>query len=412
MNKAFITILFIIVYQSVDAQQDVRVMNYNLLQYGNPCQVPLASKDVWLSSILSYYRPDILTVNEMAPNIAYANRIVQRAFTYTNDITYGELTNEANSSIINMIFYNQTIFGYAGGEVIGGSVRDINVYKLYYLPSVLEGDTTYLYCIVAHLKASDGATNQMLRNNSAKSIMSWIDANARDKNILMMGDFNTGVYTEDAFRTFIANDDAIIRLRDPAGPQNGWGPGNSEILTQSTRGNSPDCGSGGGLDDRFDFILASRAIMEGSQKVAYLAGSYASLGNDGRTFNTELKCNGNTVVPDIVCNNLIQMSDHLPVVMQLGFTTVDIPTILFRDLDIRINNPFEGEIHITFGGKKKLPSNLDLQILDISGRILKREKLSSLNREHHIMLNVSPGMYMVRLTDQGGRVWTKKLIRK
>lgn len=394
------------------AQQPVRIMHYNLLQYGNPCDnVPLSSKDVWLESILTYYKPDILTVNEMAPNVAFANRILQKSITFSNNFAFGKLSNQANSSLANMIFYNKAIFGYAGDAVIGSNLRDINVYKLYYLKPQTPGDTTFLYCIIAHFKAGSSASDENRREEDAQRVMDWIGANARGENVIFMGDLNISGHTDKAFQKLVFHPDAEIRLRDPSGAQNGWGNNRREVLTQSTRSSSPDCGSGGGLDDRFDFILPGRTIMEGSMGAAYTPGTYKALGNDGSVFNTSLNCNGNTAVPDAICNNLRQMSDHLPVVMELSLDMVPLEPRLQAWLQLEVPNPIGEAISLRFGADS--PARLlAISLLDVQGKLLMSRRIyAGAGAAYRLPVSLPAGMYVLQISDEQGHFFSKKLIR-
>ncbi|MEL7342007.1 MAG: hypothetical protein AAGM67_16110, partial [Bacteroidota bacterium] len=321
MQKLFFPFLFALVCApSVNAQIQVKVMQYNMLRFGSPCAgVTVAQKYVWLETILNHYQPDIFAVNEFGFNQGYVNGVKQLSFTYTNAVDNADFTNDEDTDIVNQLFYNTDKFAYQDVDVIGGSLRDINVYTLYLKPEISQAgeDTTFLYCIVAHLKAGQGGTDESQRAVAANSIMNWVATNGVDKNILLMGDMNIYFAGEPAFQTFVANSNAAIRFVDPISKTGGWsGPNNAEVHTQSTRTNSTDCGSNGGMDDRFDMILMSPAIQNQTDGISYVQGSYAAFGNDGTNYNTELACDGSPV-PTSVCAALKQMSDHLPVVMEL-----------------------------------------------------------------------------------------------
>lgn len=403
---------------SLFGQQRIKVMQYNLLQYGlqEPCAPPLASKDTWLRNIVSHYRPDVFTVNEMVPNIAYANRIRQLVFNFT-PMQYGGLTNEAGASLGNMIFYNTTLLGYDAGKssVISNPVRDINVYALYDLASSLTGDTTYLYCIVAHLKAGQTTADATARGVAAQSISNWIAAESAGKNVLLMGDMNIYSPGESAFQTLVLNNDTTRRLIDPLSLTGGWGgSGNAVYLTQSTRLSASDCGSGGGIDDRFDFIFANPTLWRHEAGIRYVPGSYASFGNDGTSYNAGLNCNNNPTVPVTVCSSLIQMSDHLPVVLELEFdaTTTGLsdlaglpgigvrvlgnPVRHYLDLEISVAAPTSGPLHLT--------------LFDVQGRQRLERWLVPQTQEVHISLASLPaGLYTLRISDASGRFITRRV---
>ncbi len=411
-------LLIVLMPFALSAQQRVKVMHYNLLQFGNSCPpVNVNQKVGWLNAILNYYQPDILTVNELAPQRAYAQNIRLNAFTYTENIEFGEITNQANSQIVNAIFYNALLWGYDGVEVINGGFRDINVYKLFTQASVASGsDTTFLYCIVTHFKAGSSTNDINIRNKDAGLIADWVEAHPDRENILLMGDFNFGSANEDGFELLTENPNIQLRFEDPARKSNGWGgQSHASIHTQSTRNTRPDCGSDGGLDDRFDMILTRPAIIEGKQGVSYVPGTYAALGNDGTSFNSELNCNGDAV-PILICASLKQMSDHLPVVMELdleaGIATTGLDDL--KQAGIYLNNPFDDEILLSWDSSQLNETSFQLTIRDLMGRIVYKQDIPT----RQAMLRIpassfSPGVYVLNVWDQEkGKIWGGKVVKR
>lgn len=61
----------------------------------------------------------------------------------------------------------------------------------------------------------------------------------------------------------------------------------ASVHSQSTH-TSGDCFSTGGSDDRFDFILTSDEIINGTDYMKLVPGSYKALGQDGQHFNDRL----------------------------------------------------------------------------------------------------------------------------
>ncbi len=398
------------------AQQTVKVMHYNLLQFGNSCPpVTVNQKVEWLNVILNFYQPDILTVNELAPQRAYAQNIRLNAFNYTDEIEFGAITNTTNSQIVNTIFYNSSLFGYKGVDVIDGGFRDINVYTLYTQASVANSlDTTFLYCIVTHFKAGNNTNDFNIRNSDAELISNWIANNPDKENVLLMGDLNVGSANEDGFEVLVKNVNQDIRFVDPTGKSNGWGgQANAEFHTQSTRSNQMDCGSTGGMDDRFDFILTRPSIMDGSKGITYVSDSYAALGNDGSSYNNELSCNGQAV-PLLICISLKQMSDHLPVVLELEIDGA-IPTSVFRDISeagMSVSNPFSENLVIN--SERTSSSHYQVALTDMLGRIETVGDLSFSQSQISIpTVNLAPGLYLLTMIDQQtGKTWGRKLIKQ
>jgi hypothetical protein len=100
-----------------------------------------------------------------------------------------------------------------------------------------------------------------------------------------------------------------------------WGSNSSfaDVHTQCpSTGYNTACYSGGGLDDRLDFILMNRHLLYDSARLRYLTGTYKALGNDGLHFNKNITDSPtNNSAPSAVLTSLYKASDHLPVVAKL-----------------------------------------------------------------------------------------------
>jgi endonuclease/exonuclease/phosphatase family metal-dependent hydrolase len=397
------------------AQTTLKVMHYNLLAFGLPCQgVSVTDKYAWLGSILNHYRPDIFTVNEIAPVSTYSEGIRQLSFAYTTQVAYPPLSNEASSDRVNQLFYNTALLAYGGMEIVSGGFRDINAYRLYVKAETQPGDTAWLYCVVAHLKAGIGEADQQTRASEALAVMNWMSSRGRGKDLLFMGDLNIAFSAEDAFQTLALNADTSIRLRDPLGLENGWaGQNNAQHFTQSTRTASSDCGSDGGMDDRLDFILLSPSIRNQQGRFSLVPGSYKAYGNDGAAFNQQLNCAGNTTVPAQVCANLRLMSDHLPVVLQLqssgrsSLLPEAIPGFRYE----LPGQPFSGSLHFRWTSER--PGAFLLEMCDLQGRSLARLQLQGSAGEAILPAKRLPsGLYLLRVRDEAGRQLSLKVWKR
>lgn len=406
---------------SLQAQDTVRVMHYNLLFYGNCNGVTSTQKDGWLETITTHYQPDILTVNEMSDRISFANRINTRALTY-GDMEYTSFTNTTGSSIVNMMFYNKQKFGYKGIERIGNALRDINVYTLYHLNSIQNNDTVFLYCIVGHLKASRDANSASQRAVAAQQIVSWVANHPDvDGNFMMMGDLNLYSASEAAWTNLVRNTNPV-RFYDPAGLTTGWNAGNVKFMTQSTRCSGVgDCGVPGCLDDRFDFILPTDAIMSGTDGIAYVQNSYETFGNDGLIpFDANLSdyCSNNTAVPSNVCNALVSMSDHLPVVMELAFLRSNGLSDLIASIPgmkIQPINPFDEQLTWSWKKTNAEPISVTWQVLDAQGKLCfsRTENLQSASGKLSFSTShLSAGLYLLRAIDESGRQIQQKVVKR
>ncbi|MEZ4774236.1 MAG: T9SS type A sorting domain-containing protein [Bacteroidia bacterium] len=417
MSRFIHLILILLLSLQVQSQLRIRVMQYNLLSFGPPCtNVNISNKYNWLGTILEHYQPHIFTVNELGPNIAYANGIKALSFDYTNRISYADFTNNANSNFVNQLFYDHDIFAYTGVEVIGGFLRDMNVYHLYIKPTTVTPgvDTVFLDCIVAHYKAGDTPGDANTRAGMAQAVMNYISTKGKGKNILVMGDFNLYSHNEAAFQTMVFNPDTSIRLLDPAGKQNGWnGSTHAIIHTQSPRQSSVDCGSGGGMDDRFDFILASPAIMGDTAGIGYVPGTYAALGNDGNSYNQELLCSNTGSVPAAICAAMKQMSDHLPVVMQLEVAGVTgIEDHQLADFSFSVTpQKNDNIIRVYFSDDLSKPQTREISLTNLFGQTLFTQTISPGVSQIAIpATSLASGLYVIRLKNSQNQSVVRKLL--
>ncbi|MFK7970428.1 MAG: T9SS type A sorting domain-containing protein [Bacteroidia bacterium] len=410
-NILFTLLIVMTVGMQSYAQDSVRVMHYNILRYGLDCNVDIATKTTWLKNIFDFYKPDILTINEIGPEEAYANRIKLQALTYA-PMDYADNNNTANSFLVNRLFYNTDKFELVRLELIPGNLRDVDVWTLRDKKRAAAGDTLELSCIAMHLKAGSSSSDQSRRATAANAVMSWIQAKGPDfKNYLVMGDFNIGGASEPAWRAFTFNGNTDINLQDPTGKRAGWGASTVEILTQAPTTSRGDCGVGGGLDDRFDAILTSQAVLNNTAQYGYIPGSYEALGNDGRTpYDQELDCQGNTSVPSSICGNLKQASDHLPVVLQLlaGYPTSISQTAwpqahLFIAPFRQNENPY---LNIDISNQRR---EVELVIVNMQGQAIWNTTIEPNQTEVMLPMNrFAHGVYAVRIQNKQGRQKTLK----
>lgn len=161
------------------------------------------------------------------------------------------------------------------------------------------------------------------------------------------------------------------------------------------------------MDDRFDFILANDAVMQGSNGVQYETGSYRALGNDGDSYNQELDCDG-TPVPVSICAALKQMSDHLPVVMELEFSrAVSIADELLPRL-AQVRYQPDGTVSVSL---EQTSLKHTAQLWDLSGRRVWETAVPMQIDEIFLPQDgqLSPGFYMLVLRTPQGIRWREKV---
>lgn len=331
MKAAFLFVALMFFNISLVSQDDVRVMQYNLLYYGaetswcNCYNNSVEDKNEYIRTILDAAQPDILTVCEFGNDYKLIKSFLDENLNINgvNSWKSSSIINKAGSDIINCIFYDSEKLSLKRHSAVETVLRDIDVYELYFnTKDLIKGDTVDLICVVAHLKAGGGDENRKKRLSMADSAMSYINENYKNENVLFMGDFNFYTSAESAYRLitdrYTYPDSYFI---DPL-YKNGVGKWNNneyfkKYHTQSTNSKGGGCATSGGLDDRFDFILMSENISEGSDKLQYVPNSYHAFGNDGKHFKMSINEAENKAVSKEVADALYHSSDHLPIIMEL-----------------------------------------------------------------------------------------------
>lgn len=328
----------------------VSVFTYNINNYGyastSGCPTegsPL--KNRYLATILKYKNaPDIVSFQKFSGTPkTLASDSMQRSIMdsvckgcYANTT----FTNVSGYKKVNTLYYKTAKFGYLGTTTIYSgdkSISDINLHKLYYksLSLATTKDTIFLHVIVVH--DASGSSGASQRATEIGGAMSWLSSHVTSAgNYIFMGDFNTQNSSEACFQAMIKPADTLVQFNDPPNQLGNWSGSPqtfAKYLTQSTRRVDPgDCASTNTMLARFDHILCANPIMRGTKNVRYLPKTFEVVGQDG--LHTGIAINEpptNTSVPADVLNSLYQMSEHLPVYLQLE---INIPA----PLPIGLNN--------------------------------------------------------------------------
>lgn len=220
--------------------------------------------------------------------------------------------------------------------------------------------------------------------------------------VLFAGDLNLYTQSEPAYQELLDPTNAIVMV-DPIDRPGSWHNNDNfqDIHTQSTRISSAPfgTGAGGGLDDRFDFILISQNMMN-DPKMKYVIESYKAFGNNGNCFDNNINsqdCTGD--FSQTLRDYLYNMSDHLPVVMNLETnkqivlnkdTFVVQPfieienTLVFDELNLRLDQTYS--------------ENVSFGIYNVLGQ--KTMAYDAFSNQGHISVDVSQlanGIYYLKI---------------
>ena len=257
-------------------------------------------------------------------------------------------------------------------------------------------DTIFIYCYMAHLKASTGSSNEQQRNQEAVTLKNRLAALPNLANVIVGGDFNIYTSAEAAYNTLLNG--GSVALYDPINTPGSWNsnPSYAAVHTQSTRtGNLGDGGSIGGMDDRFDMILVNNDLNTGAKGLSYVNGSYRAVGNDGNHYNTSLVAAPvNNSEPANVIDALYVMSDHLPVYME-AYVNLNVGL----DDEVKLSD-WKGYIHqgeFRFESTQ-IEENINLEVYDIVGKQVFSARHQSVKKLSASLNSFGTGLYFVKVS--------------
>ena len=238
-------------------------MFYNIFKF--PTSLP-QNRQFILRDILDEYQPDLFMVCELVSQHG-ADLILNTSLQNQTD-TYARanfVSDTANPSdpLQTMVFYNTRKLTLVNQQTLPTVYRDINHYS--FKLNTESNDPVYLEVFVAHLKSSTGTANQQTRLQMVQQVTNALqNLTQPNTHVLFAGDFNFYRSTEPGYQQ-ILNPNNAIKLIDPVNAPGTWqnNAAFSHLHTQSTRvsnsgfGGGANSGAGGGLDDRFDFIMMS-----------------------------------------------------------------------------------------------------------------------------------------------------------
>ncbi len=428
MKRIWLLLVFLSVFSVLFGQEEVATfMQYNLLNYRNYTSFcdgtnnSALAKEDYLKTIVQYVDPDILVCNEIGNSPSNTSKILDRCLNVDGVTKYAQASYTATpgADLINMLYYNKEMFSLKGQDQITKDinnqtlVRLIDVYFLYYNdPGFPLVDTTFITIFVAHLKAGNTSSDAAARDRATQALMKYISDNNISDNYVLMGDFNVYSASDAAFDNLV---NGSYRFYDPANAMGNWNnnSGYASVHTQSTRLNNTNggCFSGGGLDDRFDFILMSKAVKDDENRVEYIKNSYKALGNDGNHFNGNIKVPANTSVPANVLNALYEMSDHLPVKMDVLIEQAkpnSVNSVAANGLRLRVVNPTASRIVFYAGGRN---ADIVVRLFSITGALVSEQKVTVSDGQRIDMGQLDvPGVYLLEFTDEYGNRQVERVI--
>ena len=430
LNRLLVLLLGLISISLSAQTETINIVSYNLMFYkagSPPCNHSrsAAQRDSDLETIVSYLQPDVMVVQELGSSPVNPLVMLQDIFN-VNGVTHYDRaasSNNSSSSIVNMLFYNSDKLELESQNSINLDInnspliRVIDFYRLYVKDAGLGSpgvDTVFFTIAACHLKAGNSTSDADQRARATAAVMQYIDQNVVDDNVMIAGDFNIYGSGQTAFQNLInytAN--PAISFEDPINQLGAWNNNSAyrDYHTQSTRASSNGCFSGGGMDDRFDMILASSAIMNNNDGLNYV--DYQAVGQDGSSYNGNLNTNSNFSVNSTVASALFNFSDHLPVEIELeaSVSGIGLDPWISGSNYWSIVNPVKSQLSFQFKGHfAKLP--LHIQVMNLSGQVVGKWSTNGLSNFEIDCAAWPNGVYLVQLSDGQEFVETRKVIKR
>ena len=406
--------LFLVTASSI-GQEDYKLMFYNLLNFP---EAPPSNRNAILKDILADIEPDIFMVCELQ-DANGADIILNEVLNDNGEPIYAMPSFVPNTSssfqeLQQHLYFNENKFSLHFTDVIQTQLRDINYYQLEVLNNA-EVEPVYLDIFIAHLKAAQGQNNVLIRSNMVNDFTTYLANLPNDANVIFAGDFNFYTANESGFLQLVMGQSNIL-FSDPINAIGDWHNNASfaSVHTQSTRTSSNNFdgfGAGGGMDDRFDFIMVSNNLMDENNTIAYKENSYTAYGNNGNCFNKNISdssCIG--TFSQNTRNLLYNMSDHLPVLMEITNANASLSNTNWTADEKLISFPngnmVSNELHLKIN--PIAVENSELLIYDSLGKLLLSTKTNSSTKKINVS-DFSKGIYLIKI---GGFSKTYKFVKE
>ena len=309
-----ITILCVLLLSQIVGQSDHVFMTYNLLNYENE-----NDREDDFITVIEYVEPDIIIAQEVIGTSGYNHFLSDVLDVFESGAWSGATFINQSASIDIALFYRHDVFSFISTDLVNtaqsSGLRDVVEWVMEHNDSGVQFN---VYGV--HFKASSGGSNPQTRLTEATILRDYLNDLPTGSHFIVAGDFNiysNSSSSEPAFEMLTgAGSDDDGQLFDPVDRIGHWhnNCSYSDVHTQS-----PRSGSYGGMDDRFDWIFVSEAVLNETYEMNYVENTYWAVGNDGNHFNQAINNGNNTSVNDAMADALHDASDHLPVIATFQF---------------------------------------------------------------------------------------------
>jgi endonuclease/exonuclease/phosphatase family metal-dependent hydrolase len=404
-----LSLVTVIGISEVKAQEEIKVLSYNVLNYPNPDYDDHRADT--LRKIIDFYTPDIFLMQELK-SAAGLQTLLDVAFNHSGETAFASGTwlsqvSNPNTSwpLQQNVIYNTQKLTLLEESYLLTVHRDLNLFKFLVNDEnlSLHQDSTFVYAFSIHLKSSQGGANVQARRDMVEVLTDYLATLEADATVIVAGDFNVYSSMETGYQLLI-NPNNALPLKDPINTPGNWhdNASFSDVHTQSTRVSQiNEDGAGGGMDDRFDFILLSGPVFNEDARVKYIDGTYENLGNTGNCFNQRLiDCTGGSIPSDVVYA-MYQMSDHLPVKLEMEVHLPSTSTTRQNNERLRAltgSNLVRNQLAVSAKGVHEIQGSYS--IVNSSGHEVYRSQTAPVPTLDIYTGHLSPGLYLLVFDQQ------------
>jgi hypothetical protein len=289
----------------------VKVCTYNVLNFPNDY---LARVDAF-RTVMDSIDADLIVLQEVESWQA-ANLFRDDILNYSVPGEYRRMPFTNGPDTDNACFFKPDVLDSLDYGYLDTGVRYTNWYR--FRPDGYASSDAEFVILSTHLKAGTDPSDEDDRFDQATIIRNYLNDYPSGSHFMVAGDFNVYTSTEGAYQMFVgylADNDG--RSKDPIATGGSWHDNYTYryVHTQSPRVDGGS-GTGGGMDDRFDFILVSYALDDG-EGLSYVDNTYVAFGNDGQHFNLDINDPPNQIVSAAMADALYDAADHIPVFLEL-----------------------------------------------------------------------------------------------
>ena len=321
-----LALLAVVCGVAASASAQIRVAHWNICgMKGNAAAVQRVIQAMHEDDRCGWAQPvDIITLNECtlssrATIQAAINAAAPAGVTYAF-ATYTSASGEDSASGAQAMFYRSDRFTEitaSHADIFTGASRYADRWVLQL--NGYSDPKTRINVYGSHLKASTGSSNEALRTSGMQAMRGNADALGAGIPVIYTGDFNFYNNSEGGYQALIAAGTA--QGIDPYGTGN-WTTATNAIKHTQAPATSPTGGLvGGGMNDRFDFIVPSVAAADGAG-ISMLSSTMRAVGNDGSHYNTDINAGNNGYFPgelarsNALADDLVIASDHIPQLLE------------------------------------------------------------------------------------------------